>query len=121
MNKLQYQKDLLGAELIDVTIDPLGDKHFGFLIHTFKYNKKRRIRYPDYLYQVLLCTDYPISKVSNRELCKLILEKEGNLTLTEDGHIVPVFFKDSEKSFESIRRTKEYRLFKKILDNWMLS
>ena len=114
MIKVDNQKELLGAELIAVTIEPLGEKQFGFLIHTFRYNKKRRIREPDYLY--LLCKDYPVSKVSNRELSKLILEKEGNLTVTEDGHIVPVFFKDSEKSFESIRRTNEYRLFKKLLE-----
>ena len=121
MIKVDNQKELLGAELLAVTIEPLGEKQFGFLIHTFKYSKKRRIREPDYLYLLLLRKDYPVSKVSNRELSKLILEKEGNLTVTEDGHIVPVFFKDSEKSFESIRRTKEYRLFKKLLENGMLS
>ena len=115
------QKDLLGAELIAVTIEPLGEKQFGFLIHTFKYSKKRRIREPGYLYLLLLRKDYPVSKVSNRELCKLILEKEGNLTVTEDNHIVPDFFKGSKKSFESIRRTNEYRLFKKLLENGMLS
>ena len=115
------QKGLLGAEFIAGTIEPLGEDHFGFLIHTFRYNKKRRIREPNYLYLVLLRKDYPVAKASDRVLCKLILEKEYELTLIEDGYIVPVLFKDSEKSFESIRRTKEYRLFKKLLENEMLS
>ena len=121
MIDVDNQKGLLGSALIAGTIEPLGEEHFGFLIHTFKYNKKRRIREPGYLYLLLLRKDYPVSKVSNRELSKLILEKECELTVTEDGHIVPVFFKDSEKSFESIRRTNEYRLFKKLLENGMLS
>ena len=33
MIKVDNQKGLLGAELIAVTIEPLGEEHLGFLIY----------------------------------------------------------------------------------------
>ena len=120
----ENKKELLGKKFIDGYVMYLSENDYEFIIHTLRCNRKSCIREYNHLclfFLFLRSPDCLVSTGSDRDLCKLILEKECELTLTEDDYIVPISFKDSEKSFKSISRTKEYKLFKKLLENGMLS
>ena len=106
------KKILLGKRLVGANVD---DPKCGF-IHTF--DDKKNIPIFITLIKTKGCLSPALTDI---EIARILLEEYLNLTVTKDRYIVPDFFKDSEKSFDSIRRTKEYRLFKKLLDNGMLS
>ena len=110
MNKYKYEKLLLGKRILGAVLE-----NFTCTIHLI--DKKN---YPIYM---TLPKDIECLTpgLTDMEIAKRLMEKHLNLTITKDSYVVYDFFKDSEKSFESIRRTKEYRLFKKLLENGMLS